>query len=105
MERQPGGREWPGGRVGSLHDAVDAAARIAGLGTDYGVSWYEPEVSPIEQFMLDITSGVMAKIQAPAALEAVAQRTFIQELLDDLSVLASRDGRFTIAAHCLCRIH
>lgn len=107
------GRVWSGSqaaerglidRVGSLHDAVDAAARIAGLGADYRVSWYEPELSTLENFMLELTSGVLAKVSSGARMPAWTRSTFVQELLNDLETLASREGQFTIAAHCLCSI-
>ena len=91
-------------RVGSLHDAVDAAARIAGLGSDYSVSWYEPELNSIEQFMLDITSGVMTRVYDGNDAPAWTRISWVQELLDDLGAVAGTEGRFTIAAHCMCKI-
>jgi len=107
------GRVWSGAqaadrglvdRVGSLQDAVDAAARIAGLGADYRVDWYEPELSAFENFLLELTSGVLAGLAVDARLPALGRVGFVQELLDDLAAVADRDGQFTVAAHCLCGI-
>lgn len=107
------GRVWSGSqaveyglvdRNGSLQDAIDAAARIAGLGDDYSVSWAEPELSALERFLLETTSGVLARLDIrPRGLDLVRQ-TFLQGLLDDLGFLAGNRDRLTIAAHCLCGV-
>ncbi|MDX1459438.1 MAG: signal peptide peptidase SppA [Xanthomonadales bacterium] len=107
------GRVWSGtqaaerglvDRTGSLQDAIESAARIAGLGDDYTVGWTEPELTPFERLVLEMTSGVMARVtlQRPA-LESV-RHGFVQSLLDDLRFIASSPNRLTIAAHCLCGI-
>ena len=113
LEAVARGRVWSGVQAaenglvdhnGSLQDAIAAAARIAGLGEDYSVTWAEPELSALERFLLETTSGVLARIQfRPAGLEFV-QRTFVQGLLDDLRTLAESRNSMTIAAHCLCGI-
>jgi protease-4 len=105
------GRVWSGtqaverglvDRAGSLQNAIDAAARIAGLGEDYSVSWAEPELSALERLLLETTSGVLARVNfRPQGLDLV-RRTFLQGLLDDLRVLADNRNSMTIAAHCLC---
>lgn len=105
------GRVWSGSqaverglvdRSGSLQNAIDAAARIAGLGEDYSVSWAEPELSALERLLLETTSGVLAHMDfRPRGLDLV-RRTFLQNLLDDLRVLAGNRNGMTIAAHCLC---
>lgn len=105
------GRVWSGNqaaerglvdRVGSLQEAVDAAARIAGLGAGYQVDWYQPKVSPFEQFMLDLTSGVVARLPVRTRAAAWTQPDFVQGLLMELRRIAGSEGRFTVAAHCLC---
>jgi protease-4 len=105
------GRVWSGSqaverglvdRAGSLQNAIDAAARIAGLGEDYSVSWAEPELSALERLLLETTSGVLARVNfRPQGLDLV-RRTFLQGLLEDLRVLADNRNSMTIAAHCLC---
>jgi protease-4 len=110
------GRVWSGSqaaerglvdRVGSLQDAVDAAARIAGLGPDYRVDWYEAEVSPIEEFMLGLTSGALAQLQIGSAnLSALSwtRQGFVQQLLQDIQRISRNEGQLTIAAHCMCSV-
>ncbi|MEJ2534558.1 MAG: signal peptide peptidase SppA, partial [Gammaproteobacteria bacterium] len=116
------GRVWSGAqaadrglvdRLGTLQDAVDAAARIAGLGSDYSVDWFEPALTPFEQFMMDMTTEAVVRVPAlgasltlpgAAALPPLAQLPFARGLVDDLGALLRSDGRLTVAAHCLCRL-
>jgi len=105
------GRVWSGtqaaerglvDRNGSLQDAIDAAARISGLGEDYSVSWAEPQLSTLERLLLETTSGVLAHLDfRPRGFEML-RRTFVQGLLDDLRFIAGNRDSMTIAAHCLC---
>lgn len=105
------GRVWSGSqaaerglvdRTGSLQDAIDAAARIAGLGENYSVVWTEPELTTFERLVLEMTSGVLSKVGAGKNPLSALRGTFVQDLLDDLQYLASHDRGITIAAHCLC---
>lgn len=107
------GRVWSGAqaegyglvdRMGTLKDAVDAAARIAGLGTDYDVKYIEPELSPLENFILELTTSALAKLDVSAPTTAFARQPLVQSLLDDLRELTRGDRQLTIAAHCLCAI-
>jgi len=108
------GRVWSGSqaaerglvdRLGSLQDAIDAAARIAGLGTNYRVTWYEPELNPLEKFILELTSGALAHLSLGHVETGFLRRSFIEQLLADLRMVAGQDGRFTVAAHCLCGLN
>lgn len=111
------GRVWTGrqaqqhglvDQLGTLDEAVDAAARIAGLGDDYVVSYVERELSAMEQFfvdmgtaaigMADIDSGELAGPIGWLPLE-VRNR-----LLGELRLVfaQTRSGRPGIMAHCLC---
>lgn len=113
-----GGRVWSGGqasehrlvdRLGNTRDAIDAAARMAGLGEEYDVRWYRPQMSPFETFLLDAagdTASFVARTLGPVTLLDPGRipLSFVQRLVDDLRYIARGDGRFTLAAHCLCRI-
>lgn len=107
------GRVWTGSQAvqnrlvdnaGSLQDAIDAAARIAGLGEDYKVSWTEPELSTIERLVLEMTSGVMSKLNFRRSGMELIRETFLQNLLDDMRMLTQGRQGLTVAAHCLCGI-
>ncbi|NND44049.1 MAG: signal peptide peptidase SppA [Xanthomonadales bacterium] len=107
------GRVWSGSqaaenglvdRIGSLQDAIDAAARIAGLGDDYSVSWAEPELSAFERFILETTSGVLAKLNFEPRGIGLIRQPFIQNLLDELQFIAGNRDSVTVAAHCLCGV-
>lgn len=113
-----GGRVWSGAqaaehglvdRLGNTADAVDAAARIAGLGADYRVEWYEAELTPFETFMRDITTSTVASVAGFAGPVSSWQAdwralSLASRIYEDMRFLASGDGRMTLTAHCLCRI-
>lgn len=113
------GRVWTGrqaqqhglvDQLGTLGEAVDAAARIAGLGDDYVVSYVEREMSAMEQFfvnmgtaaigMADIDSGALAGPIGWLPLEVRSR------LLGELRLVfaQTRSGRPGIMAHCLCEV-
>ena len=105
------GRVWSGSqaaerglidRTGTLQDAIDAAARIAGLGSDYRVHWVQPELSAFETFLLELTSGVLARMNIDTGPAEMLRKSFLQNLLDDLRMIAGSDREFVVAAHCLC---
>lgn len=107
------GRVWSGSQaaehrlidqIGSLQDAIGAAARIAGLGDNYTVRWTEPELSTIERLLLEIASGVMSKLSFDRSGSELIRTTFLQNLLEDLRVLTRGEQGLTVAAHCLCGI-
>jgi protease-4 len=88
---------------GSLQQAIDSAARIAGLGTDYQVSYSDVEMSAFESFLLDMTGSVMARAGWNLQVPSWTRLPVLEDLLADLRFLASSQGEFTQAAHCLCR--
>ncbi len=107
------GRVWSGvqarehglvDQLGGLDEAVDAAARIAGLGSEYSAGYFEPTLTPLETFFAEWTANATARLAPGLANSAMAPRGFLAELLADLRVLAASEGRFVVAAHCLCRV-
>jgi protease-4 len=111
VNRVARGQVWSGSQArdrglidqqGSLQQAIDSAARIAGLGADYQVQYSEPEVSSFESFLLDMTGSVMAKAGWELSAPAWTRLPVLEDLLADLRFLASTGGSFTQAAHCLC---
>lgn len=106
------GRVWSGNQAlehglvdqtGTLQQAVDAAARIAGLGGDYDSVYDEWELSPFEAMLLDMTGSVAARF-APAPRNSLLQLPLFESILDDLKLLARSNEGPTIAAHCLCDV-
>jgi protease-4 len=89
-------------QVGGLQQAIDSAARIAGLGTDYDVRYSEIELSSFESFLLDITGSAMARFGLNMQGPNWAQSLLVKDLLADLEFLLATEGGFTQAAHCLC---
>ena len=109
------GRVWSGAQAkerglidqtGTLQEAIDAAARIAGLGSDYAVHYDEPEISAIEAFLIEITGGAMLRL-APSWGHGVfggLPSTLVENIVSDLRRLAPSGSGVTVAAHCLCDV-
>ena len=107
------GRVWSGiqakerglvDQTGTLQDAIDAAARIAGLGGDYRAVYDERELSPIEAFLIEITSTVMLRFGTGVTGMPDLPGTMAESILRDLRLLMRGSGGLTIAAHCLCDV-
>ncbi len=105
------GRVWTGQQAkdrglvdhsGTLQQAVDSAARIAGLGTDYQLQYSELELSPFESFLLEMTGSTVAKLGFGAAARPWLKISWVENLLNDLRRLARAGDGFSVAAHCLC---
>lgn len=90
-------------QAGGLQQAIDSAARIAGLGSDYQVKFSEAELSAFESFLLNMAGSTMAHLGWPMQSAGWVQLPFVDELLADLRFLLVASGGFTQAAHCLCR--
>jgi protease-4 len=106
------GRVWSGSQAlehglvdqaGTLQQAVDAAARIAGLGTDYDPVYDEWELSPFEAMLLDMTGGVATRLGAGPRASSLPLSLF-ENILADLKLLVAGNEGLTIAAHCLCDV-
>jgi protease-4 len=92
-------------QTGTLQDAIDAAARIAGLGSDYKVIYDEPEISPLEAFLVELTSSAMLRLGLVSDLAiAGLPRTLLENISHDLRRLAGGGSGVTVAAHCLCDV-
>jgi len=107
------GRVWNGvqakergliDQTGTLRQAIDAAARIAGLGQDYDVQYDERELSAFESLLIEITGSALAGLGWADSNGLVLRSTLLEDLLEDLKVLARSAGEFSVAAHCLCRV-
>jgi protease-4 len=107
------GRVWNGAQAkdrglidqtGTVRQAIDAAARIAGLGTDYDVQYDEREMSAFESFLVEITGSAVAGLGWADGMSVRLRSTLLEDLLGDLNLLARSAGEFSVAAHCLCRV-
>jgi protease-4 len=105
------GRVWSGAQAkerglvdqtGTMQQAIDSAARIAGLGSDYRVQYSEEELTAFESFLLDLTGDAASRLGMSRVQQPWIKGTLFEGLLRDLRLLAaSRDG-FSLVAHCLC---
>lgn len=107
------GRVWSGeqaqahglvDQLGGLGEAVDAAARIAGLGSSYSAGYHQPTLTAFETFFAELSGNAVAALPVATTNALVLPRGFVADLLADLRSIAAADGRFTIAAHCLCEV-
>ncbi len=109
------GRVWTGAQalerglldhLGNLDDAVASAARIAGLGEDYRVSYVEPELKSWQQLFVGMGAKalVTAGFEPGNSLVNWLPRETRASLMRDLRLVteATRSGRPGVIAHCLC---
>jgi protease-4 len=91
-------------QTGTLKEAVDAAARIAGLGQDYEAVYHEREISPFESFLIEITGSAMVRFGLGTAVMPRLPGTLVENILEDLNVLMRSSRGLSVAAHCLCDV-
>lgn len=105
------GRVWSGeqaaerglvDRTGTFQDAIKSAARIAGLGDSYRIEWVEPEQSVVDRLVMDFMATAVSKLRVSVSRPASLPVSWLQSMLDDLKFLSAQQGKFTVAAHCLC---
>jgi protease-4 len=107
------GRVWSGSQAkqrglvdhtGTLQQSVDAAARIAGLGSDYNAVYDEWELSALEAFLFEMVGSVTARFDLGITGLERLHSTLLENIISDLKVLARSNDGITIAAHCLCDV-
>jgi protease-4 len=105
------GRVWSGGqaaerglvdKTGTFQDAIKASARIAGLGDNYQIQWVEPEQSTLDKLFMDFMSAAVSRLDISVSKPVHLPVTWLQGMLDDLQFISAQEGKFTVAAHCLC---
>ena len=105
------GRVWSGSQAqkhglvdstGTLAQAIDAAARLAGLGSDYEVVYDEWKLTPFEAMLIEMVGSAMARFELGLSARPLIAGSLLGRILDDLEFLASGNEGLTIAAHCLC---
>jgi len=113
LENVAQGRVWSGqqaldkgliDKTGTFQDAIEASARIAGLGDNYQVEWIEPEKSMLDEFFTDFLAGAIAALDLSVGKPINLPVSWLQGMLEDLEFIAGQQGKFTLAAHCLCEI-
>lgn len=105
------GRVWSGqqaiglglvDKTGTFQDAIEASARIAGLGDDYQLDWIEPQQTALDEFFTGFVSNAIVQLNLNVSPPISLPVSWLQSLLDDLNFIAARNGKFTIAAYCMC---
>lgn len=109
------GRVWTGAQaqqrglvdqLGTLTDAVDAAARIAGLGESYSVVYVQPELKPWQQFLTQMAAQALVASGLDLQSSVFAQHAAIGRLpiINDLRKVLEASTRTNpgVMAHCLC---
>jgi len=109
------GRIWSGAQaqerglvdqLGTLEDAIASAARIAGLGEDFGLTYVEQPMEPWQAFLTGMSAKALswagADLMPPAA--RVLPPELRASLVEDLALLHRHagQGRLAVMAHCLC---
>jgi len=115
------GRVWTGqqaqerglvDQLGTLQRAVASAARQAGLGDEFSVSYVEPKLSQFEQFIVQWSAKAMRAAGLDTVMSTVGSnpltqwlpQTFQWRLIQELNRIhqATEAGRRGVMAHCLC---
>ena len=105
------GRVWSGSQAkerklvdqtGTLREAADAAARIAGLGADYVMVYDQWELSRFEALLIDMMGNAMSRFNLTMSRYRLLGNDLLENILDDLEFLAAGNEGLTVAAHCLC---
>ena len=107
------GRVWAGvdaqriglvDHLGGLKDAVDAAAKLAELGTDYDIDYIEPELSLREELLMQLRSETLHIAQIAGL---IPPRTDIEQVLDPVleqaRAIAKLNDPRGLYAYCWCR--
>jgi len=110
------GRVWSGeqaqargliDQLGGLEDAIASAARIAGLGEDYEVTYVEPRLEPWQQFITQL--GASALVYAGyeptgSSWWSILPPELRRSVINDLRLIMdqARGGRPAVLAHCIC---
>lgn len=105
------GRVWSGvqakdrelvDHTGTLQEAIDSAARIAGLGSDYQVQYSQPMLTPFESFVLEMTGSTAQRFGLLPSANPFMGSNLLEGLLQDLRLLLAAGDGFSLAAHCMC---
>ena len=107
------GRVWAGvdaqriglvDHLGGLKDAIDAAAKLAELGTDYDIDYIEPELSLREELLMQLRSETLHIAQIAGL---IPPRTDIEQVLDPVleqaRAIAKLNDPRGLYAYCWCR--
>ncbi|MGD9265556.1 MAG: signal peptide peptidase SppA [Lysobacterales bacterium] len=107
------GRVWSGqqalekglvDQLGTFQDAIEAAARKAGLGDDYHLEWIEPEKSAFDELLADFLADAVVALDLGISASVRLPVPWLQGMLEELRFIVEQQGQFTLAAHCLCEI-
>jgi protease-4 len=107
------GRVWAGvdaqriglvDHLGGLKDATDAAAKLADLGSDYGVDYLEPDLSLREELLMQLRSQSLA---LGRAVGLIGQQGDLERVLDPVleearGIAELKDPR-GLYAYCWCK--
>jgi protease IV len=107
------GRVWAGvdaqriglvDHLGGLKDAVDAAAKLAQLGSDYNVDYIEPELSLRQELLMQLRSETLRMGQLAGI---IPPRSDMERVLDPVLEQARAVARLNdprgLYAYCWCR--
>jgi protease-4 len=107
------GRVWAGvdaqriglvDHLGGLKDAIDAAAKLAELGTDYDIGYIEPELSLREELLMQLRSETLHIAQIAGL---IPPRTDLEQVLDPVleqaRAIAKLNDPRGLYAYCWCR--
>ncbi|MDT8410106.1 MAG: signal peptide peptidase SppA [Wenzhouxiangellaceae bacterium] len=111
------GRVWTGSQarqrglvdqLGTLEQAVAAAARIAGVGDDYETTYVMPRLSVLEKIFADVGAEAMARAGLQGIMPGMAYwpgRDLYMNVIEQFRRVSAGSARRNVPevmAHCLC---
>lgn len=111
VDERAQGRVWSGqqaltlnlvDKIGTFQDAIEASARIAGLDDNYKIDWIEPKKSALDEMFMGLMTTAVTTLDLSISTPVSLPIPWMQAMLEDLQFIAAYDGKFTVAAHCLC---
>src|SRR5271156_3466462 len=93
-----------GDHLGGLKDAIDAAAKLAELGTDYDIDYIEPQLSLREELLMQLRSETLHIAQVAGFIPPRGDlERVLDPVLEQARAIAKLNDPRGLYAYCWCR--
>jgi len=92
--------------LGGLQQAIEEAASLANLGTDYQLVWIEESLSFTEQVFIDMMAKASEHIDLSGNNSSLKLQKLLQPFAAELALLLdAKPGEVQQMAHCMCDLN